>query len=413
MRSVLFKVLAVCTFAELACANGFAKESGADGHEFSLAHFTRREWQRAQEFAFQNDAVLMSNGVILYGRFESLPPLHYSFGDVQLKIDDIFLVSFFAQEKSVKAQYITRNGENFVGTLKGKLLTFHEKDSLTEAFTPRNIDPVEVAAIVLAIRDDRPIVTNAKLFSLEFKNGDQIPIAPAVEVIELSDGRQTFPLSIHEIQEVSYNGGLQGVLSDGGGGEKALRYSMVKDRYFAVLLTHDLSMLKLPWDQIASLQGHNGGFRHDVDEEPVLAHGDHSFEKNEGLIAFAPEAFDVYMEPIPAEKPKKNNNNGAKEESAPSENKPLIPSKQFLSSNFDSPFHIVYDLAGWDSLPADEEKSHSLYLVDADDEGQETEEIAMLSKTELIKIQDDLVFEDIHPVHVDPEAFDIKDQPKE
>lgn len=413
--------------------------------------FTYEEWKRAQQFADEtDDVVLISNGPAIHGKFETLPFLSFSFGDLQLDPSSLALIAFLDEGQQVRAQYISRQGESYVGRLKDNTVVFQEKSS-TGGYIGRVIDPRTIDAIVLAPRNDTPVVENQKLYSVELKNGDILPIAPAVDVINLTDGRKDTALPVSDIVEVTYNGGLQGLVNDGNGGTKDLGFSLVKDKYFCFHLASKEQTLKMPWENVAAIQGNNSGFKQNVSalEQKLM--------DQKELVAFEPEAFEAFMMPLPLKKPLTLAQPGAsvaydadhvgKKPShkigvAPSNTKPL-----FACVDFDSPFHIAFHLDYMESdldatlissqhnyVASNESMAESNEPFDdiafdshsMDDEGilayedpstfsprqagVRSKRIPVkMTSSEITSISEDVLFENLPTKEIDPPTFDVSD----
>ena len=69
--------------------------------------------------------------------------------------------------------------------------------------------------------------------------------------------------SSENIVELSFNGGLHGKVSEAGDPVE-LGFMFVKDRFVTLQISNRDQVIRLPWDQIASVQGMNGGFKNTV-----------------------------------------------------------------------------------------------------------------------------------------------------
>lgn len=398
------------------------------------ALFSFDEWQCCSQLATDDDIVFMKDGSLCRGRLEALPPIAYSFGSLSFLPEEIALVSFIEHSQQLKVQYITKEGEDFVGSFGAEGVAFMEK---REGSAPllRRLDPRQIQTVLVRKRQTDDAVGNTRLFSLEFKNGDRLPITPASESILLTNGRQDYALRVQDLIDISYNGGVQGIVKDDTLGIKRLDYSLVKDKYFTVQLTRKGDTLKLPWDKIAAIQGCNSGFRQDVAtlENKVIA----EFKSRpptpqfdySTIIAFAADAFQAFMQPIFSVKksqPMPSGVSGGAQDGEPAidfaqpqsiADAELIDLPLFIAADFYSPFHISYELEFFNAslMIADAEGGNSSFFPSEGtspfpDEAN-TEEVAMLSPSDQMKINEILLFENQQSLKVDPEIFDFVDSP--
>lgn len=232
-------------------------------HAESVHFFSYEEWkelsQRPEEKYHQ---MVLKDGSKLYGTVEKLPPLHYSFITMNFKVTDVIAVAVVKNDSNLKLQYITRNGQNYVTSCSQEsfVCTVSEKklDGTVYEKT-KELHPQWVDYIIL----DAPPVPfagyNARLASLEFKNGDKLPVAILTNPIHVTNGWKDGDVQIKDIAELSFDGGLHGKIYKKGH-LTDLDFSYIKDTYLFVEVPKTRSHIKFPWSQIAHVQMNNGGF---------------------------------------------------------------------------------------------------------------------------------------------------------
>ena len=202
---------------------------------------------------------------------------------------------------------------NLIAAVKAECLPYSEKQG-TDGLAPKKIAPELVKSIFFKDNHNRLHKENFDLFSLEMANGDQLPLSAESVLIHVAEAGKNRKIPLADIIEVSFNGGLNGsILMEGS--VSMLRIALVKEKYFFAYLTHKHHLVKLPWDQIAQIQGYNGGFKDrkfnvlaaieplEIRNEAVVApvvfkEVSPAFANSTQLIGFAPEAFDIFEQPL-------------------------------------------------------------------------------------------------------------------
>jgi hypothetical protein len=281
------------------------------------APLTYQEWQEAKlqlSQAVDEDVIILNDGSQLTGSFDMLPPLYYSFGQMSFNVEEIDTAIFFTKEETLKGQYITRNGQNFVAAVKAEELPYNENQEAGSRI-PKKLDSHKVKSLFFKDSHSKACSENFDLFSLELSNGDELPLSPESVLINVTEAGKNKKIPLADIVEVSFNGGLTGSILEEGS-LSTLRFALVNDKYFFAYLTRKHHLVKLPWTQISQIQGFNGGFK---DRDPTLfAENEPVEEKNTvafeplilpeekpsaleiplQLIGFAPEAFNVFEQPL-------------------------------------------------------------------------------------------------------------------
>lgn len=404
-RALVFSLLTLCLPLSSAAYDPNPYQNEPPAHIFSLetsSSYTLSDWRSfCEKTPCVNDFILLHDLTLLQGKLESIPSIPYTFGPVFFLPSELSLIVIFDKENEKKAQYITRTGESYIGSLPKTPLRFTEMRSNEADQVVREIHLRDIKAVWAAPQDDAHIVENSKLFTLEFKNGDQLPCTPVNEIIRLKAGYKEFTLPIQRIIEVNYNGGLQGKFKNGKGKTKRVPFSWVQDPHFCVLLKTN-QIYKFPWENISSIQARNGGFKQDkIHSKKGLA----SVSKDEkrGFPIQQPSSFNlqpVGAQPLNENAALLNGNERRGSQSLAS----LVDMKTeffqnkkkdfFLATDFDSPFHMAY---------------HFEHV----EEQEEADLVAMLTEEELIKINDMMLFESEKPFLYDPETFSIENTESE
>ena len=181
-------------------------------------------------------------------------------------LGELMTVGVANMDGAIKLQYITRDGQNYVGAwTKGKFQFWVREPFLKHEnhVVQKDIDPKIVSFIVLKNRDSRSTPTTPDLGSLELNNGDHLPVAIMTNPILLTNGWSDRKLKPEDILEICFDGGLHGTVMDAGG-PVDLTFMYIKDKYLTVQIPRNQNMVKIPWDQVAYIQGHNGGFRQEL-----------------------------------------------------------------------------------------------------------------------------------------------------
>ncbi len=230
--------------------------------------FSYSTWSRLQDQAkSRNDIVVLSDGSHLYGQLENLPVLHYAFGDITFHDGELTTIAIAHEGTHSKIQCITLDGQNFISDIPKEPFIFLELTPLAQRV---KIDPRDISVIMLRENKDFHSTKNPKLVSLEFKNGNQLPVVLVGDTIHLSDGRQEFHICCNNLRELSFMGGIVGWTEDEKKELKRIGFSFVKDKYVAFYIPKTQQTVKFPWDQIATLQGQNGGFNREWVSEGEL-----------------------------------------------------------------------------------------------------------------------------------------------
>lgn len=229
--------------------------------------FSYAEWKEIYSTRrCPEDLVVLIDGSKICGTIEAVPALDYSFGSLDFDVSQIAVVTLASQGPLYRVQYISRDGQNFIAPLSatGRFSIWINEPSPKnpDYRAKKEINPKLISFILLKERDVGNLEPNRGFSSIELKNGDHLPAIIKNDMIPLSTGWSEEKLAPENIIEVYFNGGLQGqILREGIPSD--LGFMFVKDRFLTLQLAKQEQLIRLPWDQIASIQARNGGFRHE------------------------------------------------------------------------------------------------------------------------------------------------------
>lgn len=259
MRRLLLTLLTLCSFWCIETAHASLPK---DPPFFSYA-----EWKEIYSTRrCPEDLVVLIDGSKICGTIEAVPALDYSFGSLDFDVSQIAVVTLASQGPLYRVQYISRDGQNFIAPISANgrfSIWINEPSPKNPDYqAKKEINPKLISFILLKERDVGNLEPNRRFSSIELKNGDHLPAIIKNDMIPLSTGWSEEKLSPENIIEVYFNGGLQGqILREGMPSD--LGFMFVKDRFLTLQLAKQEQLIRLPWDQIASIQARNGGFRHE------------------------------------------------------------------------------------------------------------------------------------------------------
>lgn len=206
----------------------------------------------------REDLAILNDGTQLCGKLGAIPSIHYSFGTLTFDASDVAAIIFFRQAgKEAKIQYITRDGQSFIGPVPPEPFHFFamgdaliKNDETSVHHSPQEIDINKISCIVLNeknVKESQASKTTLNnIHVLQLKNGDQLSVILMNEGVTLSDGFNDYQLNPQEIKEVYFNGGVRGKVGE----HKELNFVLVKDEYLNALIPHNGLYVKFPWHTI-------------------------------------------------------------------------------------------------------------------------------------------------------------------
>jgi hypothetical protein len=241
--------------------------SASYGHSTqNLPHNTLLSFEEWKELAAggsgPDDYLLLTDGTKIYGHFIKLPVIYYSFAHLEFDVKEILAVRVLNQQGAIKLQYITRNGQNYIGNWRNGKFVFTAKEPVLndQYHLDKEIDPRIISLIVLKNRDHLITLPEPELASLELTTGDQLPIKVLTNPIWMTDGWKDSKASPQDLVQLCFDGGLHGTILENGS-SRDLGFLYVKDQYVQLEISHQHHLVKLPWNIIAGIQFRNGGFK--------------------------------------------------------------------------------------------------------------------------------------------------------
>lgn len=221
------------------------------------------DWEEVStQFQGNKHQIVLKNGSKLYGTLEKIPSLSYTFTSLDFDPHEILVVTTVQTPQAIKLQYVTHSGQNYIAssTVDRFVFTTQEPDlNGNSREVKKEIDPLLIDYILL----NRPTIPyagyNSKLSSLEFQNGDQLPVILLSDPIVITDGWSEKKLKVSDIIQLSFQGGLCAKVYKEGR-QVDIDFSYVKEPYLWVQLERNKHHMKFPWSQIAIIQTANGGF---------------------------------------------------------------------------------------------------------------------------------------------------------
>ncbi len=230
---------------------------------------TFTEWSEIySQRCSSEDFIVLRDSNRLYGTLAQLPSIKYSFGEISFEPQDVAVVNCVQNQSQLILQYITREGQNFTGAAgKGKfqVLTGDLSQQNNRQRIKKDVEPKIVSFVLLKERGRKNARPDKRLFSLKLRNGDQFPALILTESLELSDGWKERSLNMDAIIELSFNGGVQGLVLEQHRPTQ-LGFHFLKNQYLMVQIPSYGGVLQLPWDQIQAIQAQNGGFFREPEE---------------------------------------------------------------------------------------------------------------------------------------------------
>ena len=234
--------------------------------EFTFA-LSAEEWKEIGKDSFlEDDLIILRDGTKVWGRFDNLPYIAYAFSRVDFEIDEISAVAFSWKGEDHYMQYVTRNGQNYIGSMPNHSLSYMEKHYRHN--NPKNQDPYYVKTslhprsiryILLKHRGESKDLIHEDYLSLVMKNGDRFPITVGDFRIHVEHQSKNFSFLTKDIVHIWVQGGLQGYLK-GESLDIELPLSQVKDKKFTFFLAKNNQRIDLEWDQIDQIRGDMGQF---------------------------------------------------------------------------------------------------------------------------------------------------------
>ena len=199
------------------------------------------------------DIIVLKDGTRLEGRVTKLPDSVLKFGEIAFDPNDVFAVSF----SQSKMQVITQEGYQFIGDFTNDLIAFSQYFPSIE--TPVNtlhqtIDPQKIAYILIATKktgDREPI---GLYFTVQFKNGNVLPVHILDKSFQLSNGWNEYDLFVKRIIDINFDKVISGTVLDDEGQRRKLESSIVKDKFLHLQIVKSEKNIGVTWDEVSAIQ---------------------------------------------------------------------------------------------------------------------------------------------------------------
>ncbi len=203
------------------------------------------------------DVIVLRDGTQLKGSIQDLPQLNFKYGNFPLNIQDIAFLAFSSKGGTPKMQVVSREGYVYVCDLPAErigLVQYFPSPSSRAHKVCQEIEPRTISHVILQERDSKRAPLPRNHFALELKNGDQMPVIILDREIAISNGWSDFPIKTQDLVDISYDGGISGIIRDSEGSEKEMGLVFVKGKELKVQLSQGNKRLEIPWSQVARIK---------------------------------------------------------------------------------------------------------------------------------------------------------------
>lgn len=203
------------------------------------------------------DVIVLHDGTRLAGKVPQLPEIPFAFGPFPLKLPDVAAIAFSESGGKTKIQLITHDGYSYISEITSEHLPFIQyfpnvkNPKRTEN---KQIEIDAVSHILLTRHSYAAQPKPSRVYVLELNNGNHFPVLIAEEIIELSNGWETFSIRPEEIVDLNFDGGLYGTVQDRRGQEKELDFSFVSDRHLRVRVLNTTQTIGIPWSEVYGIR---------------------------------------------------------------------------------------------------------------------------------------------------------------
>ncbi|MCB1135203.1 MAG: hypothetical protein KDK78_02940, partial [Chlamydiia bacterium] len=226
------------------------------------------EWCRMEERCWKHDDVLvLKSGLQLTGYFEKVPPILYPFGSVDFDVCELSGVSIGDYRGSTKMQYVTRNGQNFIGELPKAPFIFHEKETYTIEEESGSWECIEYHRRV--ITPDRIVYARFKASgrscdlvgrcysSLILRSGDRFPVRVLSQAVHVGNAREDWMVEREDVASIK-NGPYAQVFTKTEAVDRPLPPVHILDDSIWIGLAKNGQELHIPWAEVEELRADCG-----------------------------------------------------------------------------------------------------------------------------------------------------------
>lgn len=179
----------------------------------------------------ERGCLLMNDATLQWEEILGDVCIHYPFGDLTFETSDIATLTF---PQIGEVELTTREGNVYRGPHK------QIPDLISET-----VDLVYLATCAEHTREDT--------YTLQLKTGESFPVTVPSAPLHLCNGLEDFVIDTSACRDFAFEGCLQGVGIDQEGNRHNLAALFAKDPFLMVRLWPFGQIIKLPWDQIASI----------------------------------------------------------------------------------------------------------------------------------------------------------------
>lgn len=251
------------------------------------------EWDKIGDpEKFKDDLIILKDGSYIWGRFELVPPISYSFGKVEFDVDELAAIAFSSNLPQAKVQYITRNGQNYIGSLKQQNFPYKEKIQVIEKTKVDDLLPSgkekvvsrkvksefyymanflqasSINMVIFAPRrtgDGKKIVgvplVDPNFFSVILSEGDRFPAEVPLYEWHFKKGSDVYPVQVQNVIDLKIDpaSGFKAVLKGESLSERSY-FDGVQEPFLDILLAKDGKRFSIPWKKVKSVKGDMGMF---------------------------------------------------------------------------------------------------------------------------------------------------------
>ncbi len=200
----------------------------------------------------KQDLQMTKSGEFFYGRLTALPSLVYSFGKLSFKPNEVAII-LKSEKDPTKITYITNDGERYVATPESLNFSFvGDKQTLTDLSQLTLL-------LVNAGTEERPLIPLRNLYTLKMTNGDSVSLIFTDTSFQFGDVDKDI-VPVDAIESLSREKGVH--FAQGDKQEHWLPF-LIKDKTFNAFIPKIDETIAIPWSDVDSIQKVNPD--HDVD----------------------------------------------------------------------------------------------------------------------------------------------------
>jgi formylglycine-generating enzyme required for sulfatase activity len=215
----------------------------------------------------QGDVAVLVSGLQIEGQFMELPPIIYSFAELSFSADEVAAIAMAEYQGSYKLQYVTFDGQNFIGELPQEPFLFCERevtcveteDGYCEEvrYRERLIEPRDLQCARLRRRSCACGTIGKGIFSVVLRNGDRFPVQVLCQSVRFENHGRQFELRTDELSTVE-QGAIARVFLRTEAVDRPIAPVVVADEDLRVRLVKNCQEFCLPWEEVRELRNDEG-----------------------------------------------------------------------------------------------------------------------------------------------------------